>query len=162
MRPTWKLVLISAASLWIAAVCEQCLANRMLLLGQRPDFLLATMTPLALCLAGTGPIWIGFLAGLLQGGISGANLVHYVISRTLSGYGLVLFRGLELDTGVIIVVIATALVTVLSQLLLMLLAPPPALTPFLAATIGTAVYNGVLAFPIYAVLRKLLRVRPGA
>lgn len=129
--------------------------------GQRPDFLLATMTPLCLLATSRGSVVIGFVAGVFQGGIAGANLAHYAISRTLASWGLALFRGLELDIGLGMAAVATALATLFSQLVLMLLAPPPALPPFLAATIGTAVYNGVIAMPIYALLRKLVPAKPG-
>jgi hypothetical protein len=47
-------------------------------------------------------------------------------------------------------------VTILAQLMLMFVAPPAQLMPFLRDTIGTAIFDGVIAMPFYLLLKRLL------
>jgi len=45
--------------------------------------------------------------------------------------------------------------TGVTQIAFLLFNPRGAILPFLLATIGSAVYNGVLAMPLYALLKKV-------
>jgi hypothetical protein len=47
--------------------------------------------------------------------------------------------------------------TLLAYLLMMVPAPPPEVGRYLRDTIVAAMYNGVLAIPLYALLRRTLR-----
>src|SRR5438128_322961 len=81
----WRGVLISAATLYIAAAAELGL-SRWTLVGGRVDFLLLAMSCLCLFASRQGGALIGFTAGLLYGALDGANLWQYVLTRTLVGY----------------------------------------------------------------------------
>ncbi|MES1227514.1 MAG: hypothetical protein ABUL72_02525, partial [Armatimonadota bacterium] len=45
--------------------------------------------------------------------------------------------------------------TLLTQFVVFFAAPPADRLGFVRATIGTALYNGVLAYPVYALIRRL-------
>jgi rod shape-determining protein MreD len=109
-----------------------------------------------------GGAWAGFFSGLLQGALAGANLTAYVISRILPAFGIAWMSDLDIRIAPAVAGLIVAAATLVSQLLLMFLAPPPQILSFLGATIGTAMYNGVLAIPVYSLLRRLFKGKEGA
>lgn len=83
----------------------------------------------------------------------------YIASRTAAGFALGCFNGLEVEVNAILCVICATSLTLLSQLLLLFLgAHHGPMTPFLGGTIVTAVYDGVIALPVYALLNRVLSV----
>lgn len=141
---------------WLAAALQQAGADSLTLWGMRPDFLLVLCTSASLIVGPGVAARYGFAAGLIYGALAGANLTHYVISRTVASFLIAQSGRFEFQVGLWSAGIIVGLGTLLAQLLLMLLAPPPDIWPFLRATMGTATYNGVLAVPIYALLRRIL------
>jgi rod shape-determining protein MreD len=117
--------------------------------------LVATVT-LALFTNRRGAGIVGFFAGVLQGAMAGANLGAYAISRTLAGFLTGWFNGLDFDGSPTVAALCTVIVTALAQVVFMFVAPTPDIGRFLLATMGMAVYNGVLAIPLYAALRCVL------
>ncbi len=132
-------------------------AAQISIFGATPDFILAAIGPLSVSISPRGGAAVGFLGGLLQGALAGADLTHYVISRCLAGFFTSLTRGIGLELSIAVIAVTTAACTIVGQLLLMFLAPPPEIMRFVGATIGTAIYNGVIAIPLYMLLRRLFR-----
>jgi len=151
-----KGVIVSIICLWMAGGCQQSLAPRMAFAGLSPDFLLISLGCLGLCGSRKSGAVTGFFAGVIQGALAGANMAQYVVSRTLSGFLLGWLNTLEFDANAVVAFFAVFATTILSQLLLMFLAPPPRIIAFLLATIGSAVYNGVLAMPLFMLLKKVV------
>lgn len=152
--------LTSIAMMWIATVLQTSLADKAAVWGARPDFVLAFLAPMALLSRPSGGAVLGGLGGLAQGAMAGANVTHYVLSGAATGFGCAAFRLVGLEMGVILGGVVAAIATIVGQLLLMLLAPPPSIPTFLGATIGMAMYNGVLAMPLYALLKRLFKTKP--
>jgi rod shape-determining protein MreD len=153
---TTRLVIVSIISLWIAAVFQQVLAPRFAIFGVRPDFLLIVLVPLSLFVNRSTAAVLGFFAGLLYGAAAGANLTHYAVSRTLAGFAGSWSKATGLELNLVVLAITTAIVTVLAQMVWMFLAAPSGVLSFLGDTIGSAMYNGVLAVPFYMLLRRVL------
>lgn len=151
-----KGALISAVVLLVATTLQQALAYRLAILGARPDFMLIALSALGMFANRPGGMTLGFFDGLLMGAISGANLQHYVTSRVLAGLALGWTNSSELPRSLAAAGVTTGAVTVAAQLVLMFLAPPHSIGTFLADTIRGAVYNGVLAIPVYALLKRFL------
>lgn len=149
IRWFWSLLL-----LWLAGVLQQSLSQRMAIFGVPPDFLLVAMGAMALLTHRTKATSFGFLAGLIQGALSGANMAHYIVSRSVSAFAMATVSRSGLQIGLLLAGVLCAGMTVLAQFLLLFLAPPRDILSFIGATIGTAVYNGVLAMPLYALLRR--------
>lgn len=146
---------ISAILLWLAGGCQESVANRLTLGGITPDLLLVTLGVLAVMgTRQTGAI-TGFFAGMIQGAMSGANMAQYVVSRTIIGFFIGWFNSLDFEANTVVAFFAVVLTTCGSQFLLMFLAPPSRIFAFLIATIGVAVYNGVLAMPLFALLKRI-------
>lgn len=149
-------VVLCALGIWIAAFLQQSLGHRVGLFGARADFLLTFMSCLCLHASRSGGALIGFFSGLAAGAISGANLSQYIISRTITGFIDAWSRTFGLDANMVVAAINAFVTTIVAQLILMFLAPPPGIAAFLGATIASATVNGVLAVPVYALLRKIL------
>ena len=150
-----KGVLVAAICLY-GAGSLQPLAPRLALCGVRPDFMLIVLGPLCLLASRLVGTLLGFAAGVIAGSLSGANMAHYVISRTVGGFFVSSARSLGLADSTATVAFTTVALTLIAQLVLMFLAPPARIMGFLADTMGSAVLNGVLAIPIHFLLSKVV------
>ncbi len=150
------LVIVSLIVLWVAGGGQRSVAPYVAIGGVVPDFLLIATGCLALFGSRRSGSVIGFFAGVLEGALAGANLAAYAVSRTIGGFVAGWFTSLEFEANAGVAFFIVLATSVLAQLLLVFVAPPGQLVPFLLATIGSAVYNGVLAMPLYALLRRVL------
>lgn len=150
----WAIALVT---LWIAAGLQAGLAPYLTLLGAAPDFPLIVLSVLCLFASRTAATVLGFFTGLLYGALAGANLAHYVISRTITGFGAGWANAIGFEPNLWVSAAAAAIGTLVSQFLLLLLAPPASIPAYLGDTIGSAMVNGVLAMPVYALLNRSLR-----
>ena len=148
--------IVIAVAFWIAAALQQAAAPHMTVSGARPDLLLVLALSLAVTFQPVAAAVLGFVAGLLHGGVVGSDLASLTVSRTLVGYLAGYVSRLELDVRPWYVGLVVFGGTALAHLLLMIPAPPPEAWPYLRDTIVAAMYNGVLAIPLYALLRRTL------
>ena len=149
-------MLVAGVLLWLGAALQGAIAPRMGIFIARPDFLLIFLSVMCLHCTTAGATVLGFFAGLMMGAPAGANLGAYIISRSVAGFVDGWIGVIGFQPNLFWAAVNTAIVTVVAQLLLMFLAPQQGITAFLAATIASAVYNGVLAIPTYALLRRIL------
>lgn len=143
-------------TLWLAAILERGLAQHIGIFGAHPDFLLLTSIVIGLGLRRSGAAMTGFLAGVIQGALIGANLSHYVISRVVAAFAAAWSRELRFEMNPAALALTIAALTILGRLTFMVTAGPKHIGGFLGDTMGTAIYNGVLAIPVYALLRRVL------
>lgn len=148
-------ILVGLAALWVGAVLQQSL-GRYGILNARPDYLLVMLSCLCLHANRSGGALLGFVAGLLSGAITGANMTQYIFSRSVAGFMDAWSRNLGLDPNSLTAALNSFFLTIVAQLILMFFAPPPGIASFLGATIGSAMVNGVLAVPVHALLRRIL------
>jgi rod shape-determining protein MreD len=151
-----KLAMAFVICIWVAGSCQQGIAGRETMLIGRPDFLLVTIVCCSLFARRACGGLIGFVGGIVQGALAGANLAGYVVSRTICGFCVGWLRVLEPDYSATVAFLTAIGATLLSQLLLMFIAPPSAIGSFVLATIISAVYNGVIAVPVFELLKKIL------
>lgn len=156
---SWGALLAIAVGLWLAGGLQQAVAPKLAIMGASPDFLLVALASGSLFLTRSRGALLGFFCGLIHGALAGANLMHYIISRTAGGFIAAWSRSTTLEANLILAAATGFFLTLVSQLLLMFLAPPKQLVPYLTATIIAAAYNGVLVMPVYSLLRKLIRPR---
>lgn len=124
------------------------------LFGVEPDLGLAA----AFALAANSRPWagaaVGWFHGALAGWLAGSSFVAHTWAGCLVGLLASLPKRAQMDMtgpacgGVV------ALASLVHSVTLVLLAPAPDLGAQLRATILAAVYNGVLAIPIGALLRR--------
>ena len=151
--------LLGIAALWLAGVFQMSIAPRMEIAHGTPDFLVVILACLGVYSNRRGATLLGFGAGLIQGVLAGANLTLYVVSRTVAGFLLGWFNALDVEVNAILCLVSTVIVTLFSQFVLLFLgAHHGPLTPYLEGTLVSAVYNGVIALPVYALLNRFLSV----
>lgn len=151
-----KAIITIAILGWISLAMQQGLSTRMSILGAYPDFPLVAIAAVSPFLYRSGGSLFGFVLGVAHGAIAGANLMHYAISRAIAGFAGGWVNDLRIVPTYPAVMITTACLTVLTRLVFMFLAPPSGIGPYLGATIVGAVYNGVLVWPVYALLKRIL------
>ena len=145
-----------AIGIWVAGALQQVVAPRMALFGASPDFLLISLAAGSLFLKRNQAGMLGFVCGLIHGALAGANLTHYVISRTIGGFLAAWSRTRTLEPNAALAIGTGFFLTLVSQVLFMFLSPPKSgLAAYLGATIITAAYNGVLVLPVYLALKWL-------
>lgn len=154
---TIRLLLSVAILLWLAAALQQSVAPYATIVGCPPDFLLAVLLPTTVFLSRAGGAVLGFIVGTIHGALPTANLAHYATSRAITGFVGAWMGSTTKTPSLGFVVLHAILGTAIGQVLLMFLAPPDQIDRFLLVTIGTAVYNGVIALPVFLLLRRILR-----
>lgn len=140
--PGWLVVVVAFV---VGAFAKPMAEGQMAVLGARPDLLAVVAFVAALRLRPRGGVSLGFLAGLVTGALAGANMAHWIVSRVLAAFVLGWVGRSQVALSPPVVGAAVAGATLGSQLAFMLLAAPPDIGGFLKATIGAAIYNGVLA-----------------
>lgn len=148
---------VLALVFWAAAALQMAAAPRLAIAGAPPDLLMVVAFATAILFPPTIAAVLGFTAGLLHGGVVGSDVATFTISRTLVAYGAGYVSRLELEVRPWYAGLVALGGTVLVHLLVMIPAPPPETWPYLRDTIVAATYNGVLAIPLYAFLRRTLR-----
>lgn len=152
---------LACAFLLIAgAAAQHGVGERLVLLGFRPDIPLVLLACVSLRLGRSGAALYGFWAGALAGALATANLGHYIASRTIAAFAVSWSKGLRFEVAWGAVALVSFLATLLTEGLWMFFAAPSDLGWFMADTIRTATYNGVLAIPLYAFVKKLLPLGP--
>ncbi|MDI9637331.1 rod shape-determining protein MreD [Kamptonema cortianum] len=154
MRQPWA-VIVSILLIGLAVILQVTGINRMELFGARPDLPIVVAFCIASFSRPAGGAAAGFASGLFLGALSGATLAHYVFSQTIVGFLLGKTSYEERDTraGVLIIVLSS----LACGLILMFLAPRRDITGSIQATILAALFNGVVAVPVYALVRRLFR-----
>lgn len=118
-----------------------------------PQFLLTFGLVASLILTPRMAIVIGFFSGALIGWAAGANFIGYTLSRMLTCTAMSYLDHFNIDTSYLLVGVQIAVGTFAAGLIYMIVAPPSAILPFVAATMGSALCNAVLALPMLALLR---------
>jgi len=157
MMDNVKRTLLIVIALSLAGILQFGVAPAMAIRSVEPDFLLIVQTIFALACRPSVGATCGFVSGVLQGALAGANLTHYVTSRATTGFLTSLARGTELDFGPVLGALAVATATVVSRIIFMFFAAPHGIADYLQATMLVAIYNAVIAMPAYSVVSQLLK-----
>jgi rod shape-determining protein MreD len=151
----WRLILACVVCVYLAGGCQEALAPKVSAGGVGPEFFLIVLAGLGVYCNKRGGAYLGFVAGLLQGALAGADLASFVVTRTLAGFLCAWVAGLEFEATPLLAAAVTALTTIFAQVAFMFISPPGAIVRFLFATIGCAVVNGVLAVPFHFLVKRL-------
>jgi rod shape-determining protein MreD len=144
------------ALVWLLGIFDFGVAPHMTLFGVRPDFLLVGTVVFSQLFPRPASAGIGFLCGLIRGAIVGANLTHYVLSRTLTAFLGSWFRTSQRGQSSLQMFITVVVGTVFAHGVFLMTAAPSNVATFLTDTIIAAIYNGVIATPLYVLLSKFL------
>lgn len=159
MNPSVRRSLGMIAALFLATLAQAVYADAMQIAGARPDFPLAVALILSLFTNANGGASLGFFAGLLHASLASpphGGFGSLIVSRTLvcAGVGWLeerMFRDHAL-TALGIVGVGTAL----AETLFFIFAPHPNILLWARHLGMTTLYNGLLAIPLYLVIRRLI------
>lgn len=149
--------LIATVLCWLGVLLDNSVSSGWRIGLATPNFGIIFFGIGCLFLSVKGSTALGLWSGLLIGAVSGANLFAYVFSRSIAGFASYLARLSGIQFVPISAGIFVLIFTVFIQILTMFVAPPPAIAQFLLATIVSAIYNGVLAAPLFALLSRVFQ-----
>jgi rod shape-determining protein MreD len=156
MTPARQILIVSFL-LVVAAVLQGRLAHAVMIMGAQPDFPLVLLGCAALLIGGDGAIWLAFWTGLLQAAMAAQYVGSYLTSRVLAGaFASSLQRDLIRDSIVVPPLVVLA-VTVITEFIFAAMVPHAwlhHLRPWLRGEIGGTVYNTVLSYPCFLLLRR--------
>ena len=122
----------------------------------QPDVLLVTMCVVNMFAVRAVGATFGFLSGVMMGAITGVNMATHTVIRTLAGGGISWIARSDVERSPSSAALITGITSAVVQLLMLFIAPKQAIGVALLATIFSAVVNGVLAWPIFALANRLL------
>jgi cell shape-determining protein MreD len=148
-----------AVALLVAALVQFAFAAGIGIRGVRPDLLLATALLSAMFSEANGAAALGFFAGLIHACFAAPALGGFgslIVSRILVCFGVGwLEERIYRDNG-LLAVIVVGLGTLLTEGVYFILAPQRHLVHWARSVGGTTLYNLVLAYPLYLLLRRWL------
>lgn len=142
---------------WITMALSHTLSAKISIGLVEPDFLLIVATVLAILHEPRAGALFGFISGAIDGGLIGADMASLVVTRTIAGYLAGHIGNLDFEIKPIYAALVVAGATIVCHTLFALPAPPPQVGVYVRDTIFAALYNGVLALPLYALVRRSLR-----
>lgn len=146
---------VVAAALLVAAVSQGRLSHTLAWHGAQPDFVLTTLACGAILAGGARGAWLGFWAGLLTAALASQTPGSFLVSRTLAGALAGWLQGSVIQRSPVVPPLAALATTLAAEAVYGLMAPPHHLRAWAGAVGGETVYNTILAFPLYALLRRL-------
>lgn len=151
----------AAAILFVAVVLQSAIVSSVEIAGGRPDLLLVTLVAISLL---RGAIWgaaAGFAAGLLLDTANLARLGETSLLLTVAGYWIGRYGETtgrdRTHAPLLSVAVVTILYTAGALALHVVLGDPVDASTTLVGTLIPSVFlNLVLAFPVYALVRRVL------
>jgi hypothetical protein len=147
-------VIAGGVALYLASAIQQSLDLH--ILGARPDLILVVAIALSLVTSRAKAALTGFLAGTIHGALAGANLAAYGASRAIAGFATSWSKAMGYELTLPWIMAVAFLATVLAEIVWMFVGIRSGIGSFLGATIGTALYNAVLAPPLYALVKRAI------
>jgi rod shape-determining protein MreD len=162
MNPRTRRGLFLYAVVFIAAIAQAAWGGGIRFYGAQPDLLTAVAIVCALFCDANGGAGVGFVAGLLLASLAGppqGGFGSLIVSRTLVGFAVGwLEERIERDNPFL----AVAFVfvgTLLAESLFFLFAPQRHISHWARSLALTTLYNTILAYPLYVVVRRIVGER---
>jgi rod shape-determining protein MreD len=149
-------VIAGLIALYLCAAFQETLAPRMRFAGVYPDLLLTVGICLSMLVSRTKAALCGFAAGLTQGAIVGAAMGAFIVTRTAAGFMASWSKTFGYEPKPVAIGVVTFFATLFASILWFFFGQGSGIAGFGLATIGTALYNGVLSIPLYALLRRVV------
>lgn len=149
----WLLITIG---IYFAAVLDASVSERIAILGAAPSFLFILIGQFCIPMNRNKGMLFGFLIGAIQGALAGADIQHFIAGGVVGGLLAASCKDISIEYSLVSVIVVTIITSFLARLIHVLLAPPPHVSIALLDTLIGAMYNGVLAVPVYALFFKAM------
>ncbi len=151
-----KITFAIILSVAIAGAAQNTIAYRLAIAGIYPDFLLVTVVVLGLVTGESYGAISGGLAGFVHASLAGSSFGTFILSRAILGFVAGLVKGALFQDNPAVIFIAAFIATITGETVFILFNPPVGLFAWASALPFTAMYNGIIAMPIYWLLRRLI------
>ena len=148
-------IAVGGVALWLAAGIGATLSLRTVGSVFTPNLVLVVLGSLGLHVSRRRGIALGFLGGFLEGALAGANMLPYLITRTLVGFGAATLGAQTGERGAPVAAVSAAALSLAANLVFVFLSAPRGIGHVLLAALVGAVVNGVLALPLGALFARL-------
>lgn len=142
---------------WLAAVFDSGAAPRMIIVSGRFEALLALAAGLSIATRPAAGAFWGFLAGVIAGGMSGANMAHYCISYTTACFLASYAARLPLEQKGGIALLELTGTILVAKIIYMFLAAPPNVGSYLASASISAILSSFIGLAVYALARRIFQ-----
>jgi rod shape-determining protein MreD len=159
MNPSQRKALWLGISLLIAIILQAAFADKIKFFGLKPDLTLVVALTGAMFCEPNGASFLGFMAGLLHASFAapaGGGVGAIIVSRTLICFGIGLLGEHLYRDSLRIACLAVTVATLLTEIVFYVIAPQPLVAVWFRHAVGTAVYNALLAVPLYLLLRRTI------
>jgi rod shape-determining protein MreD len=150
--------LIVAVAMLIAAILQGRVAHAIAIRSAEPDFVLIVLACGAILNGTEQGAFLGFWGGVLTASLSTVNFGTYLASRTIAGALASSLQQLMIRDSVLVPPLIVLITTLVAQIVYSLMAPSMMVHHFKLwshAIGGSALYNCLLAFPVYWFFRRL-------
>ena len=151
--------LVFAILFWMAGGCNQGVSSQVAVFSIAPDFVMVALVTVGFLTSIRGSLISGFVGGVIQGALVGANMWQFVASRLVAGWlsGMAIESRMQRNAAVNGLVCLVA--TIVSQIIYMLFTGQADIGGFLKATMISAMYNGALAMVVYLPVERLAGIQ---
>lgn len=148
-----------AAAVVAAFILQAAFGGDLAVAGIRPNLALTTLSVACIFVGPVTGALLGFLCGLLEASFAALFVGSYLVTRSVAGWAVGALEERVFRDNLVFAAITTFLVSLLAEVAFFLFAPQPDAGTFALATLGAAAYNGVLAVPVYLLVRRSAGVR---
>lgn len=142
----------------LATALERTWPGWLLVYGQGPDVVLATVVAVALCAGPVAGCFAGLVGALLLGSVAGSWLGGLFIAYMSLGTVVGLMRGQLLAERVLVAVVVALIASPIAALISLLFAAPTTPGPWLLHTLTAAPYTALVAAPVFAGVEAVIRL----
>jgi rod shape-determining protein MreD len=144
-----------AIALLIAFALHAAYASDLTIAGARPSLSLTALLTACLFTNCETGAWLGFLAGLLEAAFAARFIGSYIVTRTLAGFLVGLLEERIFRDNIFVAVATVFVGTLFVDTCFFLFAPQPQALRWFSGALTQAVYNMVLAIPLYFLFKRL-------
>jgi len=149
-----KVMLLSAVLLYLAAAFQSGWWNQWVVVGCQVDAFLVLIGLVSVRLGPSGAGSLGFLAGVTQGAMAGANLTHYALSRLVAGTLTAWVARILGPKSWAVALASIGIATLVGQLFLLFLAAPSNISGYLVEALKTVAINIVIGAAVNGALNR--------
>jgi rod shape-determining protein MreD len=143
-------------ALLVAFAVHAAYDHQLSIRSARPSLSLTALLTICLFTNSQRGAWLGFMVGLLEASYASRFIGSFIVTRTLAGF-LVGLLDERIFRDNVLVAAATAFVgTLFVDTCFFVFAPQPHALGWFTSTLHEAVYNTVLAIPLYYLFKKLV------
>lgn len=144
------------AMLFIGALLQVAIGSQVGLRHAAPNIALTSLACACLFVDSGAAAAFGFTTGLIEASWTSVYIGTFLVSRTFTGFLIGLLEDRVFRDSIPLAIVTVVLATGVAGILFFAFAPQPHADRWFISLLGTAIYNALLAIPIYALMRKVV------